>query len=756
MPHLSTSENKNVSGFSLKYWRHDLVAAFSVAMVALPLGLGIAQAVGFPPVSGVISAIVAGLVATFIRGSHIAINGPGAGLISVLIAASVAMSDGAESPYRYVLAMFVMVGIIQILLGLLKLGKIGEMFPSSVIHGVLAAIGIIIFSKQVPVALGTFSDATAPLDILQEIPTMLGRLQPVIAIIALIGIVLLIGYPKIKIRTLQFIPAPMWVLVIAFGLVYLFRAIEPGLESVLGAGLPQDSSFFIEVPDDLFSSLVFPDFSRIGEFKFWLGVIPITMMASIETLASAKAIDKLDPYKRQTNLNQELFATGAATVLSALVGGLPVMTVIVRSSVNIQNQARTSASNFFHGLILLLLVVLLTPLIQQIPLAALAAILIHTGYKLASPTVFRQSAQTGAEQVIIVVVTLVSTLLTNLLWGLFIGTLFTLFVHWLRVGLPLPSFLFYIRKAHWNKKTTEGQPIQYRVKGILNFLNYLTILNDMKGERRDQKMQLDLSRTRLVDVTSLEAFATHNRLMEARGGYLEIIGLGSHQRTALHPVAMRVLQTELRKPFTKRQSDLEHLAHDKGWSYIRDMNWEVSSLNEFDFFQSRPIEYKENVTSCRETDLGISWEIADVIFDEGALIATEVFHTTLEVVRLPTTIPEFTLSREGRLDQMFDRVRVLTGRVDIDFPAHPEFSRKYFLEGKNPQAIHDFFNSSLIKFLEKRAIYHIESNGKSLLLFRRLRLAKPEEISVMAGFCHDFVQTLNLPPIPDQAISPVG
>ena len=375
-----------------RHWRTDLVAALSVALVALPLGLGIAVAAGFPPMAGLVSVIVGGLVTTFIRGSHVAINGPANALIIVALSASENMSLPGESGLPYAMAAFVVAGGIQVVLGMLRLGKLGNLVPSSTIHGMLAAIGFLIIGTQIHHALGIAGASF--LDLLTQ-PEILLQTNPFILIVTLACLLILIFYGQIENRVIKLLPAPMWVLVAAIPIFYGFRWVsrEFSLD-----GWELNTELLVQIPSDITQSLIFPDFSRIDEPVFWLTVFVVTVVMSLESLVIARAVDKLDPYKRKTNLNKDLLGIGVATVVSGFLGGLPVTAVIARSSVNITNGAATKWSNFMHGLIVLLFVAVFSGLIQMVPLAALAAILLFTGYRLTAPRVFERAYQQGWEQ----------------------------------------------------------------------------------------------------------------------------------------------------------------------------------------------------------------------------------------------------------------------------------------------------------------------------------------------------------------------
>ena len=350
-----------------EHWRSDLIAAISVALVALPLALGIAVSAGAPPISGLIASIIGGLVTTFFRGSHISINGPTAGLIVVILGAIAALDDGSDRVLNYVFAAILVAGAIQVAMGLLKLGRLANMFHSTVIQGILAAIGVIIFSRQIHVAMGSSEESENVFVNLVHVFTRLPELNPFVTLISVIGLLVLIFHSKIRLKIFQLLPAPMWVLILSIPLVYAFNFFEPHTIDLAGKGFEVGPHLLISIPDHILDAIMFPDFSRIDSFAFWSSSFLIAAIASIESLASAKAVDKLDPLRRKTDLNKDLIGVGIGTMLCGAIGGLPIINVIVRSTVNIHNEAKTKWSNFFHGALLLVFVFLLSPYIQQIP-----------------------------------------------------------------------------------------------------------------------------------------------------------------------------------------------------------------------------------------------------------------------------------------------------------------------------------------------------------------------------------------------------
>ena len=721
-------------------WRNDLIASVSVALVALPLALGIAVASGVQPIAGVLSAIIGGVVTTFFRGSNMAINGPAAGLIAVILG-GLAVLDGN---INYVLAAIVISGALQILMGLLKMGNYAKMFPSSVLHGILAAIGVIIFAKQIHFALGTTSTSESIIGTLVDAVYMLPELNPFVAIIALVGILILAYHKKIPNRFFQVIPAPMWVLVLSLPFVFLFDFFSIHILELFGKQYEIGPQFLIEIPSNPLEGIMYPDFAMIGTGKFWVTVMSITLVASVETLASARAVDKLDPYQRVTDLNKDLVGVGLSTMVSGALGGLPIITVIVRSTVNVQNNAKTRWSNFFHGILLLLFVFLLAPVLQSIPLAALAAILLYTGFKLASPKVFYHAYNQGVEQLLFMVSTLVITLLTNLLYGILGGILITLVLHMLLAKVGILSFFNMTFKSGSKAFKRDDGSYDVKMKGIANFLSVLHLNKLLDTVPIGSIVRIDMAKTRLVDLSVMENIIEYKRIGESHGGNVTITGLDQHWASSSHNRALKIIVGPRRRRITQRQIQLQKMAIQNGWIFERELDWNTSYLQNFHFFDSRPIERKSNSIRGQDSKHKVNWEIADIVFDEGAMLSLEVFHTTVQVVRLNRNIPRFSLEKEGYFDKIFDRVKALSGVTDHDLKLYTNISKKFLLLGEDELALRKFFNDDLVMFLEENEIQHIESNGEALMIFKYLHIAPTQEVQNMLNFSVELLDHMNL------------
>jgi MFS superfamily sulfate permease-like transporter len=726
------------------HWKNDIIAAVSVSLVALPLSLAIAVAIGIPPIAGLITAFVGGVVTTFFRSSKLAINGPAAGLIGVVLAAILSFQDesiSAIQAYQYVLAAIIVAGGLQVLIGLLKWGRIADIFPTTVIHGILASIGIIIFAKQMHVAMGTTSTAENTVGILKDIIYKLPEINPYIAIISGIGLVLLIFHARISYKVFHFIPAPVWVLAVSVPIVLLYGHLDSEGTMIFGSAFTQPENYLIDVESNWMDNLPFPDFSKVHTFSFWAAVVSINLLSTVITLAGAKAVDALDPYKRTTNMNRDLVGVGLSSMVSGALGGLPVITVIVRSTVNVHNKAKTKWSNFFHGLFIALFVLFLIPVIQLFPKAALAAVLVFTGIKLASPRKFVEIYKQGLEQLVFLISTVVITLYKDPLIGLLGGMAITLVAHLLISRVSIPQFIQMVVNSGTRLRENQDGSYTLKVKGVANFLSMLRLKGLLETVPAGTNLQVDLSRTRLVDLTFQEKLIEFRREHRLTGGKVQIVGLTQHVAASNHKLALKSLILPNYQKASPRQQRIKKIAANNGWMYTQEEQVDSIELLEFDFFRSRPIEYKMNVIGGEFEGSNVDWEISDITFDEGAMLSKEVYKTTVQLVHLNREIPSFVLEQEGIFDKIFDRVLSINSQ-DIDFVSHPIFSKKLKLTGEDEQAVRGLFTSDLIEFLESEEIYHIECNGNALIIFKSLRISNTGEIKNMVRFTKEFVNHL--------------
>jgi len=711
----------------IENWKDDLIAAVSVSLIALPLSLGIALAAGAPAMSGILSAIVGGVVTTLYRGGHISVNGPAKGVIAVILLGIALMDDGSGQAFNYVLAAVVVSGAIQVVLGLLKLGRLADIFHSSVIHGLLAAIGIIIFAKQIHVALGTYSGSPNIIQNLVDAVVYLPKANPFVVIISLVGLLLLLFHSKVSYRFFHILPAPMWVIALSIPFVYFFNFFEQHTLSFFGKAYEVGPKLLLDIPDNIMESIMHPNFGKINTIEFWTTVLSILIITSIESLAIAKAVDKIDPYKRKTDLNKDLTGIGISTMVAGMIGGLPIIAVIIRSTVNIHNGAKTKWSNMYQGLLLLIFIVVLSPVMRQVPLCAFAILLVYTGFKLAAPAVFKQVYNQGTEQLVFFVGTMVLTLYTNLLIGLLGGLLLAMVMHMLLAKVSIPQFFKMIYKSGSNLVEQPDGSYDLNIKGIANFLGILNVDKLVTQIPAGADVNIDLSETKLVGITYMDYLVDYLKMQKDTGGKVIIKGLDSHVSSSTYNRALKISLNNTVPKLSSRQTRLQNLANEKDYQYTNQIDWNTLYLKNFHFFEIRPIDHKSNCLKGRFKELKVSWEIMDVTFNEGAAFTAETFNTTLMVLKLNKKIPVFTMEKEGVFEKLFDRVMAFTGHKDIDFEMYPDFSNKFLIMGNEESKIRSFFTPEIIRFFENHQIYHLESNGEAIIIFDKIKLARTDE-----------------------------
>lgn len=506
-------------------WAKDLKAGFLVFLIALPLCLGIAKASGFPPAMGVVTAMIGGLVTGIFRVSALTIKGPAAGLITIAAASVVDLGNG-DIGWKAACGVIVVMAVIQVLFGFLKFGSLSDFFPHSAVHGMLAAIGIIIIAKQIPVLLGddpTIYKGEGPVELLMDIPRFFQHAHGQIAVVGGIALAIMFTFPRINIKAFKLIPAPMIVLLLAVPLALFmhFKETEPAYS-------------LVQIGDFWGSIGLNADFSLIGTFVFWKYVFMFLFVSSLESLLTVKAVDNLDPYKRSSDYNGDLKGQGVGNVLSGLLGGLPMISEVVRSSANIGFGAVTKWSNFFHGAFLLLAMALTIPVIEMIPNAALAAMLIYAGFRLAAPKEFIHTYHVGKEQLAIFLVTIAVTLLEDLLLGVACGILVKFIFHLIN-GAKFNELF----KAHYTFEKN-GDQTRMVVTGSAIFSNLIGFKKALMKAGDTKKLVVDLRQSKLIDHSFMSFInQQQSRAMES-GVDFEIIGLETHKKLSDHPLATHV------------------------------------------------------------------------------------------------------------------------------------------------------------------------------------------------------------------------
>ncbi|ALJ00239.1 SulP family inorganic anion transporter [Rufibacter tibetensis] len=508
----------------------DLSAGLVVFLVALPLCLGISLASGAPLFSGLIAGVIGGLVVSWASGSSLSVSGPAAGL-TVIVLNGITQLGTFEA---FLLAV-VICGIMQIILGFLKAGIIGLYFPSSVIKGMLAAIGLILILKQIPHFLGADEDFLGDMDFFQrdgrntfsEITyAFSNRLQVGSLIVGIVSLSIMILWEKPfiqKIKAFKLVPGALIAVLVSIGLNLLFQDSFPVL-TIANTHLVQLPD--ISGPASLLNELRFPDWSAITNPAVWVVGATLAIVASLESLLSLEAVDKLDPHKRRSPNNRELKAQGIGNMLSGLIGGIPVTAVIVRSSANVNAGGESRLASFFHGVFLLLSILFLTNFLRLVPLAALAAVLLMVGFKLTKPVLYKTQWKLGLGQFLPFIITIVAILFSDLLKGISIG---------LVVGV------FYILKANYKspyffkRETHDGQEkIHIKLSENVSFLNKASVALTLDHLPENSEVIIDGSHSTYIDYDVLEAIENFKTVAHEKDIRLTLRDIPSVATVSMH------------------------------------------------------------------------------------------------------------------------------------------------------------------------------------------------------------------------------
>jgi len=717
-------------------WTADALSGFLVFLLAMPLSLGIAKASGFPAAMGVLTAMIGGLVVSIFMGGRLTIKGPAAGLITVCAGAVAAFTayakqgnPGIDDKQAALIGVSITCGaivvtaVIQIILGILKFGKYSDFFPHSAVHGMLAAIGVLIFAKQFPILLGVDASLTkglTPIQLYTHIPTFIANAKPEIAAVGIASLIILFGLPAMG-GIFKKIPAPMVVLLIMIpvGMVFHFKDTQQGSLVVIG---------------DFWGNIKFnADFTAISTGTFWYYVFMFLFVNSLESLLTVKAIDGLDPFKRKSDYNKDLRALALGNGVSGAFGGLPMISEVARSSANVNFGGRTRWANFFHGLFLLVAMLLLIPLIEMIPNAALAAMLIMVAYRLASPKEFIGTYKIGAEQLIIFLVTIFVTVAEDLLLGVAAGIVVK-FVFHIFNGASLKDLF----KAKYTLTETDNF-YNIQVKGVATFSNFVGYKKLWDSLKPGKNVSINFSEATLVDHSYMDQLHHFDEDRHQQGSRVTLVGLEKFNPYSSHPLAARKISkgspSKIEISLTTRAIELKTFADATGFNFHPQQAKTGMKYKDFPIQKGNTIRYEENFLEQYAENCKV--EVSDITVTE--LQAKSDDHVTVvHISDIDFPIPDFALEPES----LHTKLSEVVGGKDIDFDTHPDFSKNYYLRGYNEQEVRDFFEGDVIKFLESHDEMHIECHKHRLLIFKKRDLMSPEEIEATVKFAEAFVNVV--------------
>lgn len=472
----------------------DIKSGLIVFLIALPLSIGIAIASGAPPTAGLLAAVVGGILGSWLGGAYVTINGPAAGLIVVVLSAVETLGRyNPEQGFAMALAAIVGAGILQIFFGFMKWAQYGLVIPSAVVHGMLSAIGAIIIAKQIPTLLGVKATAHSIIGLYLEVPTEISHLNPQIAFIGVVCLLITLFLPKLNVSFVKKVPTALIVVVTGIALGKYFDLEHEHTVRYYWWSGDVNANYLLNLPQNLKDAIVIPNFSRFFTMDNFIAVISIALIGTIESVLSTFAVDKLDKEKRTSDLDKDLLSKGVCNTFLGFIGGLPIISEIVRSSANIDNGARTPLSNFVHGVMILVFVAFFPNLLHQVPLAALSALLIGVGWRLAHPTQFVHAKEIGRDNITTYLVTFITTLASDLLIGVAAGVVTKLVLTFMAGVKPRDLLKLKINTVDLGNET------QIKIQGPIVFTNSLQLKRELdKNMQGNKPVTLDLSQVTFI------------------------------------------------------------------------------------------------------------------------------------------------------------------------------------------------------------------------------------------------------------------
>ena len=730
----------------IKHWRYDLLAGLQVALVSLPLSLGIAIASGAPPVTGVISAVIAGLVFPFLGGAYVTISGPAAGLAPALLAGMILLGDGdLVAGYPLLLVAICLTGLVQVVLALFKAGRFALFLPVTVVEAMLAAIGIMIIVKQIPALLGDFVlPAKSMLVTIANLPDSFLRIDPEIALIGGICLFLMFYLNRTRHAWLRYIPVPLFVAIVGIGLGYLLQL---------------DSKYLISMPQDILKNgITWPAFNTVwNHTELWwsvlLVVITLTLIDGIESLATIAAVDKIDPYQRKSDPNVTLRAMGVSNTISSIFGGLTIIPGGVKSRVNIDAGGRTLWANFYNALILIVFLFLAKDLISRIPLAAIGAILVYVGWRLCEFQVFRKTYVIGRDQIIIFVATIVAILVTDLLFGILIGIAaeIALLVYLLTPSLRavLTGRLTFAQSLRllWHnlaslfrspvikvKIEMREQRLHYRISfGSIVCFNLLSLDKVLGAIPPGAGITLAVTESgRIIDHTAMEYLHQFHEACLHAGRPFEMLGLENFYQFTPHTLSARMHDAKLIKEKTRvsvREQQMADLACRYDFQFTPTT---VCTLNSHNFIYLRRGSSRQESNVMTGVYRGCQVKLFDYSHTAAPDYYAEHRHTLILLHRPEAgevALPNFAMTPGDYLE------RYLVEYQEVDLVGRPALAPHYRFYAQDPAPALDSIGTKFEQLLHDHPGFYVEVRNNFLLVFRpNQELEPPDAIELLLAF----------------------
>lgn len=742
----------------LKHWRYDLLAGLQVALVSLPLSLGIAIASGAPPVTGLISAIIAGLIFPFLGGAYVTISGPAAGLAPALLSGMLLLGGGdLATGYPLLLVAICFTGLVQIVLAFFKAGRFAIFLPVTVVEAMLAAIGIIIIIKQIPPLMGAIVPASKNmLASIGKLPQAMMQVDWSVFFIGGLSLFLLFYLNKTRHQWMRKLPPPLFVALLGI---------------VLGYALDLDPKYLIKMPENVLEGgITLPAFGEVfNRPELWWGVlvvvITLTLIDGIESLATIKAVDKIDPFQRKSDANVTLRAMGVSNSLSSIFGGLTIIPGGIKSRANIDAGGRTLWANFYNAIFLLLFLFLATDVIARVPLASIAAIVIYVGWKLCEYKVFTKTYAIGRDQIVIFVITVFAILATDLLWGIITGIVAEVLM---LLYLLMPSFRYVLTGRMTLKQSF---PLLWvNLRGLFS-----TPVIKVKEQPRDGRVHYEVSLSsivcfnllpldkffaslpansgitliitesgRIIDHTGMEYLHQFQEECVRDGRPCELLGMENFFQFTSHSLSARMQDAILIKEKVKhseREEQMEKLA--KQWNLAFNPAT-VSILNKQNFVYLRRGSDKQESNVMSGNYLGCEVRLFDYSHTAPPDYFSKHWHTIITMScpgLADAAVPDFVITPGHYLE------RYLVDFTEMPLSGPREFTENYHLHG---QAGHDpspYISPELVAFLMRHKGFYLEVRNGVLLAFRQdQELAKPDDVSLLFVLAEIFIAACNAAP----------